>query len=382
MLLATPFRLFFLLAATMAALWIPAWALVWLRGSALNTDLTPLGWHVHEMVFGYTGAVLAGFLLTAARSWTGRETLRGAWLAVLVALWCAGRVLAGQGVRLPEAIAPIVDGAFFAMVAIGIARPIVAARSWRNLAFPVLVLVIGACDVIVHLYVHGQLGLGWGVRAFEVSIAALVVVIILLGGRIIPLFTASATGAQVRPHGALARAGLGMVWAFAVLAAVDPGHAITRATAIGAGVLNGARLLGWAGCRTLGRPVLWVLHLGWALLALGLIATGAAGFTDRIPPSAATHLLTAGGIGVLTLGMMARVALGHTGRPLRVPATVVAGFVLVIVAAAARVAAPFAGAYYDELLWGAALAWSAGFLVFAIRYAPILLSPRADGKPG
>jgi uncharacterized protein involved in response to NO len=381
LLLASPFRLFFLLAATMAALWMPAWGAIWLRATPLATDLTPLGWHVHEMVFGYTGAVLAGFLLTAARNWTGRETLRGPLLAVLAVLWCAGRAVAGHGARLPEALGPIVDGAFFALIAVALARPILAARSWRNLAFPILILVLGACDVVVHLYVHGHLGLGWGIRAFDVSINAIVVIIVLFGGRIVPMFTRNATGGAVRARGWLDWAGLGAVWAYAAVDAVAPGHAVAHAGAIAAGALNGARLFGWGGSRTLRRPELWVLHLGWAFLALGLIATGAAGFTTRVPPGAATHLLAVVGIGVMTLGMMARVALGHTGRPLRAPALATAGFVLLVLGTVARVAAPLSGPHYGDLVWIAVAAWAAGFAAFVAGYAPILLSPRVDGKP-
>jgi uncharacterized protein involved in response to NO len=379
--LATPFRLFFLLAAIMSALWMPVWGLVWLEGQTVATDLTPLGWHVHEMVFGYVGAVVAGFVLTAARSWTGRETLRGWSLALLIALWCAGRVVAGQGARWPAWVGPVVDGSFYALVAFGAGRAVIGARSWRNLGILVVIAVLGACDVIVHLYVHGHLGLGWGIRAFDVALDVIVVLIILFGGRIVPLFTKNAVGG-VRDQGVLDRAGLIAVWAWAAMDVIAPAHALGHGLAIAAGLLNAARLIGWGGSRTLGKPILWVLHLGWLLLALGLIAVGVSGFWDRIPPSAATHLMTVGGIGLVTLGMMARVSLGHTGRELRVPRVVAIGFGFLIVATVARVAAGFSRSHYDDLIWLAALSWAAGFAAFALRYAPILLSPRADGKPG
>lgn len=381
--LATAFRSFFLLAGFMAAMWMPVWLLVLFRGAEVDTDLGLIGWHAHEMVFGYTGAVLAGFLLTAARAWTKRETLKGAPLAILVLLWCAGRAASLHASKTPPLMAPILDGLFFAAVAAALARPIALARSWRNLPFPLLVVLLGACDVIVHLHITGHVDPHWSARAMAVALDALAAIILVFAGRIIPMFTANAAGITARGKGVLDWLGLG---AIAALIAIDLAGISVRAAhivAIAAGALNLARLWGWGGGRTAKRPILWVLHLGWALLTLGLVLRGLAGFVPRIAPTVATHLFTVGGLGLLTLGMMARVSLGHTARPLHAGPWMTVAFALLAVATVARV---LPGLVWPELymdgLWIAGLTWSAAFAIFGVRYAPVLLGRRIDGKPG
>lgn len=381
--LATAFRSFFLLAGLMAAMWMPVWMFVVFRGAQINTDLGLVGWHAHEMVFGYTGAVLAGFLLTATRAWTKRETLSGIPLALLVVLWCAGRAAALHSSRLPPMVAPAIDGTFFAVLAVALARPIILARSWRNLSFPMLLALIGACDVLVHLHVTGHVDPIWSARSILVALDALAAIILVFGGRIVPMFTGNAVGIAPRAKGWLDWLGLAAIGALIVLDLIDFTASATHLVAIAAGALNLARLWGWGGSRTARRPILWVLHLGWALLALGLILRGLSGFIPRIHPAATTHLFTIGGLGLLTLGMMARVSLGHTGRPLESGRWMSVAFVLLLAAIIARV---LPGLLWPELymdgVWVAGVAWSAAFAIFAVRYAPVLLGARVDGKPG
>jgi uncharacterized protein involved in response to NO len=381
--LATPFRLFFLAAGLLAALVVPAWIALLLRGTQLiDSHLGPLFWHAHEMLFGFTGAVLAGFLLTAARNWTGQPTLSGGPLAGLLLLWLAGRVLAARGALAPPWAGALVDAAFFAATAAALVRALIPGRNWRNLPLAILVALLGACDAILHLALHGDLPPAALPRALEVGVDTVALIILMFGGRVVPMFTRNATGFPARAMGRRDQAGILAMLAALLADAIAPQHPAAHALAIAAGVLNLARLAGWGGSRTLRTPLLWVLHAGWLLLALGLVASGLAGLTTHVPPAAARHLLTVGGIGMMTLGMMARVALGHTGRMLIVPRPVAIAFGLLLVAAAARVAAAIAPRHQIPLLWLAAGAWGLAFAAFALRYAGILLSPRVDGKPG
>ncbi len=366
----------------MAAIWVPVWTLIFSRGTQLNTNMGPLGWHAHEMVFGYTGAVLAGFLLTAARNWTKRATLSGAPLAALMLLWVIGRVAALHSASLPHLMPPMVDGLFYAVLAVALARPIALAKSKRNVIFPILIAVIGACDVAVHLHTLGYLPM-WSTRALGLAMDSIIVILIVFAARVIPMFTRNATKKPVRARGALDHLGAASVIAYLVLNALLPGHTAAYGAALTAGAINVSRLWGWGTSRTFRQPILWVLHLGWFLLTAGLIMRGIAGLFPFAAPSAWTHLIAVGGIGVLTLGMMSRVALGHTGRPLVAAPSVAFAFVLLLLAVGTRVAASVLHpAQPSALLWTAAIAWAGAFSAFALRYAPILLRKRADGKPG
>lgn len=377
--LTTAFRLFFFVSGLLAAVWIPLWMVV-LRGDVqIQSDLGLVGWHAHEMSFGYMGAVLAGFLLTAARNWTKRPTISGVPLAALVALWIAGRVLGLVSASLPMLVPAAVDAFFFAGLALAIARPIALAKSRRNVVFPLLIAGVGLCDVMLHVYgSHSAVG----DRALRSALIATALVILIFGGRVVPMFTRNATSWPVRERGFLDRLGVASAVILLLATVVDPAHAVTQVLALVAGVCNAARLVGWRGSHTLRSPILWVLHLGWLLVAAGLAAIGAAGFTSGVSASMATHVLTVGGFGVMTLGMMARVSLGHTGRKLTVPRLVAVAFALVTLSMVGRVLAPKFVSAFEPVLWSAAAAWSLGFAMFTARYAVVLLTPRVDGKPG
>jgi uncharacterized protein involved in response to NO len=381
--LATPFRPFFLAAGAHATVWIPLWVAV-LEGRELATNLGPIGWHAHEMLFGYTGAVFAGFLLTAARAWTGRPTLSGLPLLGLLMLWAAGRAFALHAARLPPWLPLAADGLFWLGVAAATARAVVPARSTRNLSFPALLLVLGAADLVLHLHVTGAVGARWSARAVPVAFDAIALFILIFGGRIIPLFTGNAIAeVSPRPKGVADWIGLGLVALLLVLHSTLRPGTVVHVVAIAAGLVNAARLWGWGGSRTGRSPILWVLHLGWLLLCAAITLLGVTGLTAAVPTFVATHLYTIGGLGVITLGMMARVSLGHTGRPLCAPTSVAIAFGTLVAAAAVRVGLPWIDPdlYPDALRLSGGL-WALAFAIFTLRYAPILLSPRADGKPG
>ena len=375
---ALGFRPFYLFASVFAALSIPLWALQfvgWLPRPYLAGPL----WHAHEMLFGFTLAVMAGFLLTAGRNWANRPTPSGALLAALVLLWVAGRLL----VLTPFGwAAALVNAAFPLAVALALAVPFVAAGNRRNYFFIGLLVVLSAAILAVHL---AQLGVietaGWdGVR---VGLDVVLFVMVVMTGRVVPMFTNNGVpGAQASRHAALEKAALGSVILLVLLDALQvQGPALVALTAAGA-VIHLCRWLLWQPWRTLRVPLVWALHIAcfWIPVHLALRSLAAAGW---IATSPATHALTVGAIGGLVLAMMTRTALGHTGRALRAGRAETACYLLVFAAALVRVVTPLASAALTlPAMLVSALLWSAAFALYAWRYAPILARPRLDGKPG
>lgn len=387
--LAKGFRPFFLAAAMFAALIVPLWLLTFgghaaVSGAYFGAQL----WHAHEMVFGFASAVIAGFLLTAVGNWTGRETAVGAPLLALVLIWLLGRIAVSFPTPLPRGVPALLDLAFLPSLALVLARPLVAAGNRRNY---VMLGVLGAlwlANVAMHVDALGYTsltGTGLARRAVLVAVDVVVFVVAVMAGRIFPMFTRNGTGAQnIRNVPALDRAAL-VALAFVTLfdAAWPESRAAALISAVAA-VLSIARALHWGTRHAMRVPLLWILHLGYAFLPLGLLFKAAAlsGLVGAAP-SLATHALTVGVIGLTTLGMMARVALGHSGRPLAPPRSAVIAFVLVAAAAFVRVFAPLAfRAHYVETVTAAGTMWALGFTLYAIAYAPILMRARIDGKSG
>jgi uncharacterized protein involved in response to NO len=266
-----------------------------------------------------------------------------------------------------------------------LARPIVAAKSWRNVAFPPLLLLLA----VVNAAMHGKaLGLtpALGVRAPLLAVDLVLVFLVAVGTRVIPLFTANATpGLEVKRWALGDRAAPLLVLLLAIVHALELPPWASGAVALLAGLVVAGQMRGWGSLRTLDRPLLWVLHLGYLWLALGLLLLGVSGFTSALPRSAALHALTTGGLGTLVLGMMSRVSLGHTGRKLEVGPTITVAFVLLQLGALLRVVMAALGgrfvaegAYLVGIAVSAAL-WSLAYALYLGVYLPILWGPRADG---
>jgi uncharacterized protein involved in response to NO len=363
-LFALGFRPFYLLAGAYAALAVPLWAAQlagWLPGANML-------WHAHEMLFGYAFGVIAGFLLTAVRVWTGRPTPTGAALAAIAALWILARVLAPFSLTASS----VVDLLFALGVALGIGWPIGASRN-RNWYFIVLVLALGAASIAFQAYPAISLTVGLDVVLFVMA---------LMGGRVIPAFTNSAIrGAGARRYPLLEYAALGSLLLLLLLDLVQLARPAATVCLAAAG-LHAVRVALWAPLATRTRPILWILHLSYAWIVVHLALRGLGGL-ELVPAGLATHALTVGAIGGLTLGMMTRTSRGHTARPLTVGAWELAAYVLVHAAAAVRVFAPLAlpAAYVGLVLLSAAL-WFAAFAIFTAVYYPILTRPRLDGQPG
>jgi uncharacterized protein involved in response to NO len=379
-LLALGFRPFFLLAAVTASLLLLLWILQ-LEGS-LNVGgrYGAIGWHAHEMLFGYAVAVIAGFLLTAVRNWTRLPTASGRRLAVLVGLWLAGRlVMLGAGL-LPAIAVVVVDFAFLPLLAVSLVPSLWRAQAWRNLTLIGLIGVLALANLEVHLAAL-DVAVSGAQLGQHLGLAAIVMMMVVVGGRVIPAFPRNALPKlEVRSWAWADWLAIILTLAYLIGVLLALGPPVVGMIALAAGVTIGIRMIPWRSFGTRAAPILWVLHLGYAWIAVGLVLSGAAILNPGIPASAGAHALGVGAIGTLTLGMMSRVALGHTGRALVVRSPIVWAYGLVTLAAAVRVTAAFFPAQF-MLLIIAGLAWAIAFAIFAAIYWPILVHPRANGRP-
>ncbi|MGE5537109.1 MAG: NnrS family protein [Gemmatimonas sp.] len=380
--LSAGFRPFFLLGACWSAVAIPLWLAMFDGTANLPTVLLPWVWHAHEMVFGYAMAAVAGFLLTAIPNWTGRLPIQGAALGGLVALWLGGRIATLASATIGAGAAAAIDLAFPAAFLAVVAREIVAGRNWRNLPMLVALSLLLAANALVHaealaLADTAELGIRLG-------IGVLMMLIALVGGRIIPSFTGNWL-AKARPDvprpaptdrldtGAL------ILTAAAVAAWVAaPTTTVAAGLAMVSGVALAARLSRWRGRYTTAEPLLWVLHVGYAWLALGAFLLGVDIATSLLPATSALHAVTAGAVGTMTLAVMTRATLGHTGAALTAGAGTTAIYLLVTIAALLRVGAPLAGAGYGLAVTVAGVCWTGAFALYAALYGPRLLRPRGS----
>lgn len=377
-LFALGFRPFYLLASVFAALSVPLWALQF-AGLLGRPYLAGPVWHAHEMVFGFTLAVIVGFLFTAGRNWSNQPTPTGARLAALAALWLAARVLVLTPWSVAAALANV---AFPLAAAAALAVPFVRARNRRNYFFVGLLVLMALAAAAVH---GVQLGLIQPPGGLGLPVALDVVLFILavMGGRVIPMFTNNGVpgaGAVRRP--AVERAALGSVLALMAVDAVGLQGPALAALALSAAVAHGCRWALWRPWRTGRVPLVWVLHLAYAWVPVHLLLRALAEI-GAVSPSLATHALTVGAIGGLIIGMMTRTARGHTGRLLKADRYEVACYLLVAAAALVRVGLPLlVPAALVQAALASALLWSAGFGLYAVRYWPVLSRARIDGLPG
>jgi uncharacterized protein involved in response to NO len=379
-LLLYAFRPMFLAAGSWAAIALALWLAQFFGYLALPTRFDPMSWHIHEMFFGFVMAAVAGFLLTAIPNWTGRLPVRGTGLALLAGLWLVGRLACLCSAELPGALAAAIDLAFPATLLAVAAREIVAGRNWRNLAMTAPLSIFLVADLLMHLESLGAnvpAGLGW-----RLAVAAPVILIAVIGGRIIPSFTrnwlakqkSERLPAQAGRFDTLAVAVLVLaftVWAF--LPQAKAGGALLIAAAL----LHAVRLARWAGLRSWPEKLLFVLHVGYGWLVLGTALLGLSAFDIGIPMPSAVHALTAGAIAVMILAVMPRVTLGHTGRMLTAGRATIAVFALINAAALARVCASWHAEWMSVLLLAAGAFWIAAFVLFELIYGPMLVSKRA-----
>ena len=378
--LSIGFRLFFLLATVSAVVLVPAWLWVLERGN-ISPYWAGTTWHAHEMLFGFTVAVIAGFLLTAASNWSQRITASGRLLVILGVLWVAGRL--APLLPVPPLLVAAIDLSFLPVLVAVLARALVPARSRRNYGLLALLGLLFVTNLLMHveqLAMHDwQLPFapeaGTGQR---LSLRLVAAIILVVGGRVIPMFTRNATGdLRIQSVASLDWAALA---AFAVAVVAETlflGQSGPAVLWMFAGALHLARMSTWGSLRARA-PLLWILHVGYAATAASFVLEGLA-LLGYIAPTSALHLFTVGGIGGLTLGMMARVSLGHSGRQLAVPRYMGIAFALVTAAAVVRALFPLLLDVRVETWWTiSGVLWTLAFVLLLAFGFPIWISPRAD----
>lgn len=377
-LLSCGFRPFFLGATSFALLAMVTWIGALTLGLDVGGDYGLINWHGHEMLFGYAAAALAGFMLTAVPNWTGRLPVSGTPLLALALLWLAGRlVMAEPGVLgLPLSVA--IDAAFLPLLAVIAGREVIAGKNWKNLKILAGVSGLALTNVAFHLWV---LLTGEAVVAGRLGTGIFVLLVTVVAGRIVPSFTRNWL---VRRGGTIVPAPFDKIDKAAIIAlavallfwAVQPDGIATAILVLPALGLNAYRLARWQGHRTLDEPLLLMLHVAYAFVPVGLLGIGSAALGWISAPSA-LHVLTVGSIGGMTFAVMARAALGHTGRPLRASWQATIGFFALAMAAIVRPFAEIIPDYYHQLLAVAGGAWITAFVLFVVAYTPILLGPSA-----
>lgn len=341
-------------------------------------------WHGHEMIFGFAAPALVGFLLTAAQNWTGVPTVSGKPLAALYGIWLLGRLLMWFPHQIDIWVIAAVDIAFLVLSALFLAIPLVKAKSWRNLSFVAILLMMAVTNFLSYLWAD----LGQRLLVSQALLGAVfwvITVVVIMGGRVIPFFTAKRLSVvQSQPNAGIEAVALGTLVVIALLYTAGLGPLLPEFALGGlfgaAAIAHTVRLSRWKGYLSLGVPLLWSLHLAYGFIALGLAMMLL--FTLGVIASIATafHVLTIGGIGLLVLAMMSRVSLGHTGRPLKVDRLVIFAYLAVALSAIIRVFGPMVLplAWQPSLYASSALFWAAGFMAFGVKYAPILWNPRQD----
>jgi len=378
------FRAFFLCAGISAVVLLLAW-LYFLNHGGPYTQYTSIGWHAHEMIFGYALAVIAGFLLTAAKNWTGVPTLHGHWLGAFVLLWLAGRV--APWLPLPASLIAVVDLAFLPLLATALLRPLLKTAQHQHLVFVGILLLLFIANLLFHA---GNVYPGWqtvdlGIRLGWMTIIFLVTV---MGGRVIPFFIERGTGniGKIRQSRAIEIGSVASLLAWVVTALISPVAIHVVYLACLAGLFQLLRWWHWHLGALWRVPMLWILYLGYAWIPLGLFLYAYAGLTGG-GLSPAVHAFTAGAIGLLTIGMMARVSLGHTGRDIHASPTIIVAFILVSLGSILRVFGPLllpvmSGESYMGVIAMAGGLWALGFLLFVIVFIPVWIKPRIDLRPG
>lgn len=386
-LLRLGFRPFFLSGAIFSIIAVILWLLMY-KGAI---SLLPLGggywWHIHEMIFGFGGAVIAGFLLTAIQNWTGVRGAQGKVLLVLFLLWLVGRLVLLMPNILPSALITIIDLSFLPAVAYILAKPLIAIKQYRNLFFVPVLLLFTLANLEMHLAIYYP-------QVFTITFSGYAGVMLVtflmsvMAGRVAPMFTANGTKTtKATPLPWLDKVTNGSL-AIAVLSLlIEPITGFSSqffgVILIIAGIFQTMRWLRWKPWITLGVPLLWSFHLAIKFIAYGLIILGTSYLIPEIPSSHMWHLLTVGGMGGLILAMISRVSLGHTGRPLSPPKAMIAAYIFITLATLVRAFGPWILPEKTVLFIDiSGTFWLFAFGIFAITYAPMLMSARKDGRPG
>lgn len=375
-----PFRAFFLATGLYAIAVVIAWMSYLFGGIPLPLGWSSLHWHSHEMLYGFTSAAIAGFILTAVCNWTGAPPLKGGKLLALVGLWVAGRISLWTASWLPTGTVMLIDGLFLPILALYLLQLLLRHGNKRNLVLVGILFLLSAGNLAMHWgFVTGKTA--WLLHGERLAFGLITLMMVVIGGRIIPLFSRN----WLRNHGGsetAVRSSTNIDMLTLILsAAIIPidlwfeGGLAPALVIFAAALTNGLRLWYWSGWLTRREPLLWILHLGYAWIVAGLMLKGLSAL-NLVAPSVWQHALGIGAMGTLILGIMTRVSLGHTGRPLVLPEFAVVIYIAITLAALARVFAALGWVNYSFGLMLAASGWTLAFVLFLLLYWPILTRPR------
>lgn len=380
------FRPFFLVAGWFAIIAIVAWVWMFATAAAPLGELPPYLWHGHEMLYGFIAAAIAGFLLTAVPSWTGTRGFAGTPLVVLTVLWLAGRIAFACAAKVPPVVLVLAELSFLPMLAFLIGRTLLRERN-RN--FPML-FILAALWLIDAWFLYGILrgDPAIGSRALRVGIGLVMVLVTVIGGRIVPNFTASALrkrgiAVEIRSRAWVERITIGSMVLAVLVDAFFPVNWLAALVAAVAAIAQAVRLSGWRSLKTLAEPIVWVLHAAYAWLPIGLALKAAYLSTGATWAFQWQHALTIGAAATMIMAVTTRASLGHTGRPLVVSRSIGIAYLLLVAAAAVRVFGPaLLPSAYLATIETAALLWIVAFAIYVVVYTPILTLSRVDGKSG
>jgi uncharacterized protein involved in response to NO len=376
------FRPFFLLASVAGSILIFLWLAVWsgmMPGPRYFT--TPMLWHAHEMLFAFASVVVVGFLMTASQNWTGKRGVHGWRLKTLALVWLGARIMPWF-VTPPSPLYVMLDLSFLILAVIFLAPYLLQANQRHNMGLLGVLAVLMVANALVHVEAAG-LAFGMARRGQALAMGMLALLIVVIGGRIIPLFTRNAEkSAKVRKAKPLDLAAILLTAVYALSDTVIPDSTVFGVIALLAALVNAVRWSLWDPWATRHQPMLWILSTGYLWLVLGLLIRGL-GVWLPIPSSLGIHAIAVGAIGILIYGVMPRVSLGHTGRTIQAPRPLVVGFILINAAAIIRVVvAGLAANHYVDAVIAAGVLWGLAFVIFMVLFTPVLIAPRVDGKPG
>lgn len=373
------FRPFFLSAALFAGMAVPAWIMVLVSSGNAGLVGTARDWHVHEMVFGFLPAVITGFVLTAIPNWTDRPPIKGRGLMLLWSVWLGGRLVMATP-WVPALLSSMVDAAFLIAVAGLVWREIAAGNSWSQAPIGLLISLYAAANLGYHLLALSGVPADVGAR---LGLGLLMMLLALIGGRVTPNFTAEflsghRPAVQPAPLSRVDGLSVVLVAVAAVAWIVRPDHPAAGWLFVSAGLVNVGRLSRWYGWLTWPEPLVFMLHVGYGWLAVSLLLMGGATLGVGLPMTDALHALTTGAVGAMTLAVMTRASLGHTGRARHADGVTVCMYLLVNLGAVSRVVGPSTGLPESVVLGAAAACWSGAYLLFAAVYGRYLLSAGLD----
>ncbi len=385
MLFSYSFRIFFLLAFAFTAIFMFNWVLIYpglISIKPLFNDV--LTWHGHEMVYGFVTAVLTGFLLTAVATWTSTPPIKGPLLIVLTLVWVIGRVVVTFPL-LPQAISSGIDLIYIPLFMMILAKPLWVTKNERNYVVITFLGLLFTCNTVIHLAHYELVNATWGYNALYGSIGVVLLFITLVAGRIIPFFTVNA----LKRHGVVLQntpqknmnnfAILSMLLFIGTLLYAGPMAKYTGYAALTVALVHGWRMRLWHTRHSIVDPLLWILHLGYLWMIIGMLLWFYSSVvSDNIPISISLHLITIGCIGSICLGMMARVALGHTGRPLEINRFVTLSFILLQLSIVSRLSGVFLVDNYIETISISGVLWLVAFVLYGIFYTPILCLPKVE----